>query len=118
MVTPRYFVSYFLHNQENGGWAYKVVGSYTTLDAAKKSYFSELSTYIDGPTFDHVAVTLTDLYGNNLYYEYWSSSETAPEVTIVSIEQEGNVYTITYSDGRVEIFTAPEPETPSEPEET
>ena len=38
----KYFVSWYLHNKENDGWAYKVVNKYDTLDKAKKQYYAEL----------------------------------------------------------------------------
>lgn len=71
-----YFVSYFLHNKENDGWAYKVINKYTKLDTAKKAYHNELSNYIDSTVYDSVAVILTDSFGNRVMGEYWS-----PEVT-------------------------------------
>lgn len=78
----KYFVSYFLHNKENDGWAYKVVGAYDDYSLAKKSYHNELSTYIGGNTFDKVAVTLTDSYGNQKMTEYWEApAEPTPEPT-------------------------------------
>jgi hypothetical protein len=73
-----YFVSYFLHNKDNDGWAYKVVDKYTDLGLAKKAYHTELSKYIGGATYDSVAVTLTDSYGNKIMSEYWQM-EVEPE---------------------------------------
>lgn len=73
-----YFVSYYLHNKENDGWAYKVVNKYTDLDAAKKQYHTELSQYIDSAAYDNVAVLLTDSYGNKIMGEWWSNY-VAPE---------------------------------------
>ena len=65
-----YFVSYFLHNKDNDGWAYKVVNKYNDLQAAKKQYHTELSNYIGNPVYDSVAVTLTDSAGNTIMREY------------------------------------------------
>ena len=73
-----YFVSYFLHNKVNDGWAYKVVNKYNDLGLAKKAYHGELNNYIGGETYDSVAVTLTDSFGNVLMSEYWMP-EVAPE---------------------------------------
>ncbi len=72
-IRIKYFVSYFLHNKENDGWAYKVVASYNDLSAAKKAYHTELSTYINSTTYDNVAVSLTDSYGNKIMSEYWQA---------------------------------------------
>lgn len=68
-----YFVSWYLHNKENDGWAYKVVNKYTTLDAAKKQYFTELSSYVDSSVYDNVAVLLTDSNANVIMREWWSN---------------------------------------------
>lgn len=65
-----YFVSYFLHNKENDGWAYKVVNKYNELSTAKKAYHTELSNYIDSPVYDCVAVTLTNSAGTTIMSEY------------------------------------------------
>ena len=108
MIAIKYFVSFFLDNKINDGWAYKVVGSYASLDLAKKAYFGELENFIGSEAYDNVAVTLNDSYGNTLYHEWWTAEEPEPAITIVSITKEGNVYTVTYSDGRVETFTEPE----------
>ena len=74
-----YFVSYFLHNKVNDGWAYKVVNKYGTLDAAKKAYHTELSNYIGSDTYDSVAVTLTDSLGNKIMGEYWEPEQEPEE---------------------------------------
>ena len=69
----QYFVSWYLHNKTNDGWAFKVVNRYDSLDAAKKQYHTELSTYISGPTYDLVCVMLTDAYGNVIMKEWWTN---------------------------------------------
>lgn len=70
-----YFVTWFLHNKINGGWAYKVLNKYTSIDAALKAYYSELSQYIGGETYDCVTVMLTDYAGNILQKENWIAAE-------------------------------------------
>lgn len=75
----KYFVSYYLHNKENDGWAYKVVNKYDDLGAAKKAYHSELANYIGGTAYDSVAVLLTDAYGNKIMGEYWNAPAPAQE---------------------------------------
>lgn len=75
----QYFVSYFLHNKLNDGWAYKVVGKYADLGTAKKAYYTELASYIGGTTYDSVAITLTDSFGNKLDSEYWQMTEETTE---------------------------------------
>ena len=74
-MAKKYFVSYFLHNKENDGWAYKVVNKYDDLPAAKKAYHGELANYIGSPVYDSVAITLSDSYGNKLASEYWEPTE-------------------------------------------
>lgn len=75
MVATVYFVNWYLHNKDNDGWAYKVEGKYNTLDAAKKVYHTQLSTYIDSLVYDQVAVTLTNSYGGVEMVESWSAPE-------------------------------------------
>lgn len=65
-----YFVTYFLHNKDNDGWAYKVVNKYNDLQAAKKQYHTELANYIGTAVYDSVCVTLTDSAGNTILKEY------------------------------------------------
>lgn len=70
-METRYFVDYKLHNGVNDGWAYKTTKNTTDLSEAKKDYHSQLSQYIGGDTFDHVCVTLSDMFGNVIMNEYW-----------------------------------------------
>lgn len=75
-----YFVTWMLHNKNNGGWAYKVLNKYTSIDAALKAYYSELSNYIGGDTYDCVTVMLTDYAGNIIERENWiAATEPEPE---------------------------------------
>lgn len=83
----KYFVSYFLHNKVNGGWAYKVVGAYDDYSLARKAYHDELSNYIGGDTFDRVAVTLDDSYGNQKMTEYWEAPVQLEPTPNVEAEQ-------------------------------
>lgn len=64
MAAIVYFVTYYLHNKDNDGWAYKVVNKYNDLQAAKKAYHTELSNYIGTEIYDVVTVSLTDSIGN------------------------------------------------------
>lgn len=75
----QYFVSWYLHNKENDGWAYKVVNRYDELSSAKKAYHTELANYIDSSAYDNVAVMLTDAYGNKIMSEYWHKAEEVTE---------------------------------------
>ena len=68
-----YFVSSYNHVVENNGWNYKVEGRYDTLDLAKKAYHALLGNYIGNTAYDHVAVMLTDSYGNKVMSEYWAT---------------------------------------------
>jgi hypothetical protein len=76
MAATAYFVNWYVHNKVNDGWAYKVEGKYTSLDAAKKVYHAQLSNFIDSDTYDQIAVTLTNSYGGTEMSESW----TAPEI--------------------------------------
>lgn len=80
MIPTVYFVSYFLHNSQNDGWAYKVVNKYTSRDAAEKAYYGELNNYVGGEVYDSVVVSLTDSMDNKLMSRYWTPTpEPTPE---------------------------------------
>ena len=83
-MGTKYFVSWYLHNKDNDGWAYKVVNKYDTLDAAKKQYHAELSNYIDSAVYDSVAVFITNSMGGTDASDYWTSvvPEPAPEPNV------------------------------------
>lgn len=79
MVTE-YFVDYKLHNETNGGWAFKTTLHTPDLAKAKKEYHAQLSAYIGATGFDLVQVTLSDMYGNVIMREYWQKTvEPEPE---------------------------------------
>ncbi len=108
MIDTCYLVVYLIHNGQNNAWDYRISGRFDDLGLAKKEYFLKLSQFVGSDVYDNVAVMLLDSYGNRIDGEWWTSIEPAPAITIVSITKEGNVYTITYSDGRVETFEEPE----------
>ena len=66
-----YFVSWFYHNKENDGWAYKVENKYNTKEEAERKYHELLSTHVGVSPYDIVTVILTDAYGNDLMKESW-----------------------------------------------
>ena len=66
-----YFVSWYLHNKNSGGWAYKVENKYTTKDAAEKAYYTLLGNYIGGDTYDNVTVIFTDSEGTIWAIKHW-----------------------------------------------
>lgn len=73
-----YFLTWFLHNKNNNGWAYKVENKYTTLDAAVKAFHKFLSDHINDGTYDLATAVVTDGFGNVYKSEYWQA-EAAPE---------------------------------------
>lgn len=73
-----YFVSWYLHNKENDGWAYKVENKYATIDAAKKAYYGLLANYVGSSVYDSVAVMLTDSLGNRVMSEFWLAPQPEP----------------------------------------
>lgn len=75
-----YFVTWFVHNGTNDGWAYKVENKYNTYDDALKEFFGQLNSKIDGPTYDIVSVMITDSLGNVNKSETWIKP-TSPETT-------------------------------------
>ena len=77
-MNTDYFVSYFLHNKENDGWAYQVVNKYVDLSTAKTEYHSQLASKIGVASYDVVTVMLTDSLGNVLMCES-DIKEAAPE---------------------------------------
>ena len=72
-MGAKYFVSWYLHNKENDGWAYKIVNKYDTIDKAKKAYYGELANYVDSSAYDIVCVMLTDSYGNKVMSDFWTN---------------------------------------------
>ena len=72
------FVSWYLHNKDNDGWAYKVENKYLDLDTAKKAYHTLLGNYVGSSVYDSVAVMLTDSLGNRIQSEFWLAPEPEP----------------------------------------
>ena len=66
-----YFVSWYLHNAQNDGWAYKVENKYTSLDAAQKAYFGLCQQYIGGEVYNYVTVVLSNALGSVLMSYHW-----------------------------------------------
>ena len=66
-----FFVTWYIHNKINDGWAYKVEGKYTSKDDADKAYFTALSTYVGGNTYDIVICTLIDSDGITWEKKRW-----------------------------------------------
>lgn len=108
MVNTCYLVTYLIHNGQASAWDYRVTGRFGDLSLAKKEYHAKLAQFVGSEVYDNVAVMLADSYGNMVESEWWTSIEPEPAITIVSITKEGNVYTVTYSDGRIETFTEPD----------
>ena len=70
-----YFVTWYLHNKTNDGWAYKVEGKYTSKSAADKAFYTVLSTYTGGETYDVVIALLTDSEGFIWDIRNWTPNE-------------------------------------------
>ena len=70
-MIEMYFVSWYLHNKDNDGWAYKIEGKYANLDAAKKAYYGVLANYVGSSVYDSVSVMLTDSLGNRVMSDFW-----------------------------------------------
>lgn len=87
-VETVYFVSWYLHNKNNNGWAYKVENKYTTKNAAEKAYYTLLGNYVGGDTFDVVVCILSDSRGEILEVKRWP--ELVPEDVIVNNNPETN----------------------------
>lgn len=75
-----FFVSWYLHNKDNDGWAYKVENKYKDLDSAKKAYHTLLGNYVNSAVYDSVAVILTDSLGNTIQSECWIAPQPDEEV--------------------------------------
>ena len=76
MAAPRkFFVEFNTHNKDKDTWNYKQTKMFDDYDSAKKEYHSQLSTYIQYGTLDHVSVVLFDSFGNMLNTEYWDAPE-------------------------------------------
>ena len=73
-MAPVYFVNYYLHNKDNDGWAFKVVGKYNTETAAEAAYCDELGSKIDNPVYDVGVVSVTDSLNHNIVARSWDRS--------------------------------------------
>ena len=73
-----YFVSWFYHNKENNGWAYKVENKYNTKEEAERKYHELLSSHVGVAPYDIVTVILTDAYGNPLMSRSWFEQTPEP----------------------------------------
>ena len=80
-METMFFVSWYIHNKEEKAWNATIVDQYSDLSAATKAYHEQLAMYIDDPTFDSVAVVLTNSYGGTEMHEYWSNY-VAPEPNV------------------------------------
>ena len=66
-----YFVSWYLHNKVNGGWAFKVENKYTDKGLAEKAFYTLLGNYIGGETYDDVTAILNDNTGFIHEVKHW-----------------------------------------------
>lgn len=78
-----YFVSWYLHNGTNDGWAYKVENKYADKSSAEKAFYTLLGNYIGGDTYDIVTALLNDSKGNIWINKYWTSLEEDKDEPIV-----------------------------------
>ena len=91
------------------------INVYDTKEAALVAYHNTLASFHNAADVLYAAVEILNEKGNIEALEIVNHTP-APEppqpVTIVDISVDGNIYTITYSDGTVETFEEPEPEEP------
>lgn len=74
-----YFITWYIHNGTNDGWAYKVENKYTDKDTAINAFYGVCNQYTKAP-YDCVTVTLTDALGNSVVPKMnWIKSTPAPE---------------------------------------
>lgn len=108
-----YLIKMLTNQQEQDG---STISVFSTLDAAKVAYHQTLANYHNAPDVRYAVVQIVNELGYAEMMEvvdHTPEPEPTPEVTITSITKEGNVYTVTYSDGTVVIFKEseePEPE--------
>ena len=79
MTATVYFVTYYLHNKDNDGWAYKVVNKYTTLEAAKEAFYNEAGEHVNQAVYDVTTVILEDCFGNQILKAADNKVEPEPE---------------------------------------
>lgn len=70
-MQTEYFVDFKIYNSKNKGWAFKTTSHSTSLKAAKKDYYTQLSTYVDSEEFTFGTVVLSDMYGNVIMSDTW-----------------------------------------------
>ena len=79
MDTVVYFVSWYIHNKVNDGWAYKVENKYATKDLAEKAFYTLAGNYIGGDTYDVVILILNDSNGMIWEKKRWPDPIEMPE---------------------------------------
>lgn len=69
----RFFVSYKRHNKTTDGWAYKFEFSSENYNECLKKFHAMCGDDIASATFDFLCVELSDVNGNVLKKEVWTS---------------------------------------------
>lgn len=113
-----YLIKMLTNTQGQDGSAIAV---YSTLQKALVAYHQTLATYHNAPDVLYAIVKIENELGNAEAMEIVDHRPPAPEPeprTIVSIVDEGDYYTVTYSDGTVETYPKPQTEAEPEPEPT
>ena len=104
-----YHLVKMLENQQ--GQDASSISTYEDKDEAQVAYHNILAAYHNAEDVLYAIVQIVNEWGNVEIMEivdHRPEPEPPEPVTIVSITKEGNVYTITYSDGTVQTFVEPD----------
>ena len=114
-MEERYYLVKMVVN--TAGQDAPLIDAYLNRDDALTSYHNILAAYYNADDVLYAIVQIIDIHGNILFSEIVDKVPVPepeptpePEKTIISINKEGNVYTVTYSDGSTDTYTESEPE--------
>ena len=113
-METKFFVAEAYRYKESGNWEWKLAGERDDYDVAKQLYHDRCSAIMKASN-DFAMVIWFDSFGNKILSDFIDRSIPEEPVKIVSIDVDGNTYTIRYSDGTVEVFE--KTEQPEEAEE-
>lgn len=102
-METKFFVVEAYRYKASGNWEWKLSGEKDDYDAAKQFYHDRCSAVMKESN-DFAMVIWFDSFGNKILSDFIDRTTPEEPKTIVSVEADGNTYTITYSDGTVEVF--------------
>lgn len=112
-METKYFVLEAYRYKASGNWEWKLSGEKDDYDVAKQLYHDRCAAIMK-PSNDFAMAIWFDSFGNKILSDFIDRSTPEEPVKIVSIDVDGNTYTIRYSDGTIEVFEKTEQPEPTE----